>query len=63
MTKALDVLHKVAASGLVAATLFGVYTCVDGTRHIVRARQKEAIRMAAAGEKQLEVPKYQSYFK
>ena len=61
MPKALDVIHKLAVSGLVTATLYGIYTCVDGTRHIVDAR-KEAARMAAAGETPKPPPKHEKYF-
>ena len=62
MPKALDVIHKLAVSGLVTATLFGIYTCVDGTRHIVDARKKEAARMKAAGEAPKPPPKHEKYF-
>ena len=49
-------------SGLVTATLYGIYTCVDGTRHIVAARKKEAARMAAAGGAPKPPPKHEKYF-
>ena len=62
MPKALDVIHKLAVSGLVTATLYGIYTCVDGTRHIVDARKKEAARMKAAGEAPKPPPKHEKYF-
>ena len=62
MPKALDVIHKLAVSGLVTATLYGIYTCVDGTRHIVEARKREAKRMAAAGEAPKPPPKHEKYF-
>ena len=62
MPKALDVIHKLAVSGLVSATLYGIYTCVDGARHIVAARKKEAARMAAAGETPKPPPKHEKYF-
>ena len=57
-----QVIHKLAVSGLVTATLYGIYTCVDGTRHIVAARKKEAARMAAAGETPKPPPKHEKYF-
>mmetsp|Transcript_22660 Transcript_22660/g.67998 ORF Transcript_22660/g.67998 Transcript_22660/m.67998 type:complete len:128 (-) Transcript_22660:896-1279(-) len=62
MPNFLDVAHRSGVVALIASTFFGMYTCFDGSRHLVRVRQREAQRMKEAGETPPPPPKHEKYF-